>query len=100
MIRHPDNKPHPPLNRDIFSMGACVRVDPSSTSQGGVGFVSAVHTEERKVDVEYNENSIGVIKLSPFIKMREDFILMFMIHLMVVLLKVVVVVLNLGKEQQ
>jgi hypothetical protein len=86
MIRHPDNKPHPPLNRDIFSMGACVRVDPSSTSQGGVGFVSAVHTEERKVDVEYNENSIGVI--------------MFMIHLMVVLLKVVVVVLNLGKEQQ
>ena len=55
------------MSRDIFSMGACVRVDPSSTSQGGIGFVTALHTEERKVDVNYNENSIGIINSSPFI---------------------------------
>ena len=48
-------------------MGACVRVDASTTSKGGVGFVSAVHPEERKVDVKYNENAIGITNSSPFI---------------------------------
>ena len=67
MFRRPNTKPPPPMSRDIFSMGACVRVDPSTTSKGGIGFVSAVHTEERKVDVKYNENSIGIINSSPFI---------------------------------
>ena len=42
-------------------------VDPSTTSQGGIRFVTAVHTEEKKVDVNYNENSIGIINASPFI---------------------------------
>ena len=43
------------------------RVDPSTTSQGGVLSVTAVHKEERKVDVNYIENSIGIINSSPFI---------------------------------
>ena len=55
------------MNKDIFSLGAYDRVDPSPSSQGGVGFVTAVHTEERKVDVNYIENSIGIINSSPFI---------------------------------
>ena len=67
MIRRAPSMPPPPLCRDIFSMGACVRVDPSTTSQGGIGFVSAVHTEERKVDIDYIVNSIGIVNSSPFI---------------------------------
>ena len=68
MFRRPTTMPPPPpISRDIFSMGACVRVDASTTSKGGVGFVSAVHPEDRKVDVKYNENSIGIINSSPFI---------------------------------
>ena len=48
-------------------MGVCViRVDPSTTRQGGAGFVSAVHAEERKVDIDYIENSIGIDNSSPF----------------------------------
>ncbi|OEU07110.1 hypothetical protein FRACYDRAFT_251847 [Fragilariopsis cylindrus CCMP1102] len=53
MFRRPNTKPPPPMSRDIFSMGACVRVDPSTT--------------KRKVDVKYNENSIGIINSSQFI---------------------------------
>jgi hypothetical protein len=67
MICRPNVKHPPPMSRDIFSMGACVRIDPSSTSQGGIGFVTAVHTEERKVDVDYIQNSIGIVNSSPFI---------------------------------
>ena len=67
MIRRPDIKPPLPMCRDIFSVGACVRVDTSSTSQGGIGFVTVVYTEERKVDVNYNENSIGLVNFSSFI---------------------------------
>jgi hypothetical protein len=67
MICRPNNKSPPPMNTEIFSMGACVRVDPSLSSQGGIGFVTSVHTEERKVDVNYNENSIGIINSSPFV---------------------------------
>jgi hypothetical protein len=48
-------------------MRACVAVDPSTTSKGVIGFVSAVHTEERKIDVNYIENSIGIINSSQFI---------------------------------
>jgi hypothetical protein len=66
MIRRPNIKPPPPINKDISSLRAYVRVDPSPSSQGGVGFVTAVHTEERKVDVNYIENSIGIINSSPF----------------------------------
>ena len=64
---HATTKPPPPLTTDIFSKGAYVRVDPSSTSRGGVGFVTSVHTKERRVDVKYDENSVGVINSSPFI---------------------------------
>ena len=67
MFRRPNTMPPPPMSRDIFSMGACVRVDASTTSKGGIGFVSAVHPEQRKVDVNYNENAIGIINSSPFI---------------------------------
>ena len=67
MLRRPHVKPPPPMSRDIFSMGACVRVDASTTSKGGIGFVSAVYPEERKVDVKYNENAIGITNSSPFI---------------------------------
>ena len=42
-------------------------MDPSTTSQGGIGFVSAVHTEERKVDIDCIQNSIGTISFFPFI---------------------------------
>ena len=59
--------PPPPMSRDIFSIGACVRVDSSTTSQGGVGFVTAVYTEERKIDVNYIGNSLGIVNSSPFI---------------------------------
>ena len=55
------------MSKEIFSMGACVRVDPSTTSQGGIGFVSAVHTEERKVDIDCIQNSIGTINFFPSI---------------------------------
>ncbi|OEU10423.1 hypothetical protein FRACYDRAFT_247519 [Fragilariopsis cylindrus CCMP1102] len=51
--------PPPPMSRDIFYA--------NTTSQGGVGFVTAVHTEERKIDVNYNENAIGITNSSPFI---------------------------------
>ena len=68
MFRRPTTMPPPPpISRDIFSMGACVRVDASTTSKGGVGFVSAVHPEDRKVDVKYNENATGITNFSPFI---------------------------------
>lgn len=69
---HVTTKPNPPpqLNTDIFSKGAYVRVDPSSTSRGGVGFVTSVHAKERRVDVKYDENSVGVINSSPFIDER------------------------------
>ena len=54
--------------RNILSMGVCViRVDLSTTRQGGAGFVLAVHVEERKVDIDYIENSIGIVNSSPFI---------------------------------
>ena len=53
--------------RDISSIGVCViRVDPSTIRQGGAGFVPAVHVEERKVDIDYIENSIGIVNSSPF----------------------------------
>jgi hypothetical protein len=65
MICRPNVKPPPPMSRDIFSMGACVRIDPSSTSQGGIGFVTAVHTEERKVDADYIQNSIHTNMTAP-----------------------------------
>ncbi|OEU05754.1 hypothetical protein FRACYDRAFT_258384 [Fragilariopsis cylindrus CCMP1102] len=67
MIPRAPTKPPPPLCTDIFSKGACVRVDPCSTSKGGIGFVSAVHPEQRKVDVNYIENAIGISNSSPFI---------------------------------
>jgi hypothetical protein len=68
MFRRPTTMPPPPpISRGIFSIGACVRVDASTTSKGGVGFVSAVHPEDRKVDVKYNENAIGITNSSPFI---------------------------------
>ena len=67
MFRRPNTKPPHPMSRDVFSMAACVRVDASTTSKGGIGFVSAVHPEQRKVDVNYNENAIGIINSSPFI---------------------------------
>ena len=67
MIHRPWTKPPPPMCRDISSIGVCViRVDPSTTRQGGAGFVSAVHVEERKVDIDYIENSIGIVNSSPF----------------------------------
>ena len=66
MIHRVPTKPPPPLCRDIFSIGACVWFDPSTTSQGGIGFVTTVHTEERKVDVAYIENAIGIVNSSPF----------------------------------
>jgi hypothetical protein len=66
----PPPPPPPPLSTDIFSKGAYIRVDPSSTSRGGVGFVTSVHTKERRVDVRYDENSVGVINSSPFIDER------------------------------
>ena len=66
MIHRLPTKPPPPLCRDIFSIGACVWFDPSTTSQGGIGFVTTVHTEERKVDVAYIENAIGIVNSSPF----------------------------------
>ncbi|OEU05898.1 hypothetical protein FRACYDRAFT_257546 [Fragilariopsis cylindrus CCMP1102] len=53
MIRRAPTRPPPPMSRDIFSLGACVRVDPSTTT--------------RKVDVNYIENSIGIINSPPFI---------------------------------
>ena len=46
--------------RNSFSIGAYVRVDPCSTSQGRVGVVTAV-------DDNYNENSVGIVNFSPFI---------------------------------
>ena len=64
MIRRAPTKPPPPISKEIYSIGAYVRVDPCSTSQDGVGFVTAVHTEERKVAVNYIENSIGNINSS------------------------------------
>ena len=60
MFRRPNTKPPPPISKEIHSIGAYVRVDPCSTSKGGVGYVTAVHTEERKVDVNYIANSIGI----------------------------------------
>ena len=68
MIRRPNIKP--PMSKEIFSRGAYVRVDPCPTSQGGIGFVTAVHTEERKVDIDYIENSVGIINSSPSIDER------------------------------
>ena len=56
MFRRPNTKHPPPISKEIHSLGAYVRVDPCSTSKGGV----AVHTEERKVDVNYIANSIGI----------------------------------------
>ena len=55
MFRRPNTMPPPPMSREIFSIGAYIRVDPCSTSKGGVGFVTTVHIEERKVDVNYIE---------------------------------------------
>ena len=49
IFRRPNTKPPPPISKEIFSIRAYVRVDPCSTSQGGMGFVTAVYTEERKV---------------------------------------------------
>ena len=67
MFRRPNTMPPPPISKEIYSIGAYVRVDPCSTSQGGVGYVTAVHPEERKVNVNYIANSIGIINSSPFI---------------------------------
>ena len=64
-LEHPSFPANPPpqLNTDIFSKGAYVRVDPSSTSRGGVGFVTSVHAKERRVDVKYDENFTTLICL-------------------------------------
>ena len=67
MFRRPNTKPPPPMSKEIYTIGAYFRVEPCSTSQGGVGYVTAVHTEERKVAVNYIENSIGNINSSPLI---------------------------------
>ena len=82
MIRHPNIEPPPPMSRDIFAMGVCVRVDPSTTNQGGIGFVFAVHTEERKVDIDYIENSL-VLSIPLLLLLKQDFILMSMLHLII-----------------
>ena len=82
MIRRPNIRPPPPMNKDIFSLGAYVSVDPSPSSQGGVGFVTAVHPEERKVDVNYIE--ILLVLLIPLLLLlKQDFILMSMLHLII-----------------
>ena len=60
MFRRPNTKPPPPISKEIHSIGAYVRVDPYSTTKSGVGYVTAVHTEERKVDVNYTANSFGI----------------------------------------
>ncbi|OEU10887.1 hypothetical protein FRACYDRAFT_246763 [Fragilariopsis cylindrus CCMP1102] len=37
--------PPPPMSKEIFSIGAYIRVDPCSTSKGGFGYVTAVESE-------------------------------------------------------
>ena len=55
MIRRAPTKPPPAMSKQISSIGAYVKVDPFSRSQGGIGFVTTDHIEERKVDVNYIE---------------------------------------------
>jgi hypothetical protein len=53
------------MSQEIYSTGgAYIRVDPSPSSQGCVGFVTAVYTEEKLMSIE---NSIGIVDSSPFI---------------------------------
>ena len=52
------------MSQEIYSTGAYIRGDPSPSSQGCVGFVTAVYTEEKLMSIE---NSIGIVNSSPFI---------------------------------
>ncbi|OEU07941.1 hypothetical protein FRACYDRAFT_250580 [Fragilariopsis cylindrus CCMP1102] len=52
------------MSQEIYSTGAYISVDPSPSSQGCVGFVTAVYTEEKLMSIE---NSIGIVNFSPFI---------------------------------